>query len=162
MPTTIGEDFVCTKCNARQKVFPIAMSEKALRAFQLNAEDFAERHARCVETEKSISVTQWQSPEQWVMGADTGMSSLTIWSCITGKTPPHGHRYHRPMDGDDFGRCLRLVRAFGWRNRLSEVSDRRPEWRPIVDAWDELAALHDAKDWHTIFVRLGELSEVPR
>jgi hypothetical protein len=52
-------------------------------------------------------------------------------------------RASTPKDPSDFGRCHDLLRLFPeWRARLPEVAERYPEWRSIVDVWDELAALY--------------------
>jgi hypothetical protein len=84
-------------------------------------------------------------------GGDTGTSSLTIWSVMTGLAIPtlHGGNDRRadvPHDPADFGRCHRLLDLFPqWRKRLAEVADRYPEWSGLVDAWDELTELYLAE-----------------
>ena len=79
----------------------------------------------------------------WLDGCDTGVSSRTI-AHVLGGVPIHVNSNY-PYDPDDFGRCLRLVRLMGWRDRLHEVSERYPNtaWPGIIDAWDEIAALYD-------------------
>ena len=79
----------------------------------------------------------------WVGNGDTGTSSLTIWSVLTGYPSPHG-RYDVPHDPDDFGRCYRLLQVMPlWRSRLVEVVEKCHDWTPFVDAWDELTALYE-------------------
>jgi hypothetical protein len=54
-------------------------------------------------------------------------------------------RWHSntPSDPDDFSRCYRLLLKFPeWRERLQEVADRFPEWKGMVDNWDELERLY--------------------
>jgi hypothetical protein len=82
--------------------------------------------------------------ERWFHGTDTGTSSLTI-AHVLGGTPAPRTGFSHPYDPDDLGRCLRLVRLMGWRDRLPEVAARFPRspWPRLVDAWDELAALYD-------------------
>jgi hypothetical protein len=81
----------------------------------------------------------------WFMSDDTGISSRVIWSVMTGvdcKDRLYGGGY--PNDPSDFGRCRRLLQKFPhWRNRLDEVSDRYPEWKPLVEHWDELNRLYE-------------------
>lgn len=68
---------------------------------------------------------------EWLLGHDTGISSLTICAVLSGK---HGiaaevARGHFgadiPHDPADFGRCYRLLQAIPeWRARLEEVAPR--------------------------------------
>ncbi len=84
------------------------------------------------------------TPEQWIVGDDTGVSSVTIWSVMMGVTPRWSGT---PMDADDFGRCVRLLDCFpGWRERLSEVSGVYPEWEGLIACWSELQGHFRAGD----------------
>ncbi len=96
------------------------------------------------------------SPEaQWLRGTDTGISSMTLFSVLAtdahlrreaagwledcGRGP--GKEMGVPWDGDDFGRCFRLINGFpAWRERLSEVAASFPDsaWPEIVRRWQEL------------------------
>jgi len=79
--------------------------------------------------------------DAWLFGADTGMSSKSIFGVMTGKPVGEGSF---PWDPDDFGRCYRLLAKFpGWRSRLSEVSQKYPAWSGLVENWDELTALYE-------------------
>lgn len=85
----------------------------------------------------------WQT---WVHNGDTGISSLTIWSVMTGLEPPDGDTFRPgiPSDPSDFGRCYRLLKIMpSWRPRLPEVAAIYPNWKPLVDVWDELTALYE-------------------
>lgn len=78
----------------------------------------------------------------WLAGSDTGISSKTIWSVMTGF--PVDVRPTIPLDPSDFGRCYRLLQEFpGWRERMPEVAAKHEHWKPMVDAWDELTALYE-------------------
>lgn len=44
------------------------------------------------------------TPIDWLLGGDTGVSSKTILSVMTGSEMA---RPGAPLDGDDFGRCMR-------------------------------------------------------
>lgn len=98
----------------------------------------------------------------WMRNGDTGVSSETIWHVMTGETVrSHGI----PWDPSDFGRCYRLLKVMpSWRGRMPEVADRFPEWRPLVDAWDELTALYEEEaPNHTgpapkLYARMQELT----
>lgn len=86
------------------------------------------------------------TPEQWIVGDDTGVSSKTIWAvmmgAVSGQEP--WYAFDVPHDPDDFGRCYRLLKAIPeWRPRLHEVAERFPKWAPLIAAWDELTALYE-------------------
>lgn len=84
------------------------------------------------------------TPLQWVMGPDTGISSMTIYAVMMGAgTPAHTGFPHDP---DDFGRCHRLLKSFPeWRKRLPELATTYGgSWAALVEHWDELATLYEA------------------
>lgn len=82
-----------------------------------------------------------QKALEWIVGGDTGTSSKTIWSVMMGVKPDYASV---PLDPDDFGRCYRLLaRVPMWRVRLGEVAAKYAEWKPLVEAWDELTALYE-------------------
>lgn len=77
---------------------------------------------------------------EWLFGNDTGLSSKTIWCTMTG-TPDPKPRW--PYDPSDFGRCHRLLQRFPeWHGRIAEMEQHGPEWRALVEVWDELEALY--------------------
>ena len=84
----------------------------------------------------------------WLLGTDTGISSLTLFSVLSrhgtvarakiGRWQPDA-----PQDPADFGRCLRLLDLIpSWRGRLNEVVTAHPFWGPLVREWDRLEALY--------------------
>lgn len=80
------------------------------------------------------------TPEQWIVGRDTGMSSITIWSVMMGVKPGWPSI---PLDPSDFGRCFRMLLLIpGWRARLPEVATAYPEWAPLVAHWHEIESLY--------------------
>ena len=79
------------------------------------------------------------TPNEWIIGGDTGISSQTIWTVLTG-TPLKGGDI--PHDPSDFGRCYRLLKAIpGWGDRMQEVADASPKWNPLVREWDKMTEL---------------------
>jgi hypothetical protein len=95
--------------------------------------------------------------KRWLSGYDTGISSLTIASVLGGAK--FGRDRDVPHDSDDFGRCLRLVRLMEWRDVLVRVSAKYPAWAPIIERWDELAALHDAGKHEEIYDILSKYED---
>lgn len=81
---------------------------------------------------------------QWFLFGDTGTSSRTIATVLSGNYPPkfkdaHPFDYDIPHDPSDLGRCLRLLDLIPeWEPRLAEVVALFPEWGPLVTAWTEL------------------------
>lgn len=143
-----GEEMVCLHCGARQRLaFPIDLA-----VFAAACKAYSSAHARCrpnpavAATEEQRRVDAEQSPEAWMGGPDTGVSSVTIWQVMmqSHKAPWLDFRPDVPHDPSDFGRCYRLLQAFpAWRPRLPEVAARYPKWGPMVRDWDRLAALYD-------------------
>ena len=83
---------------------------------------------------------------KWVFGEDTGLSSRTIAGVMLNVPTEHIHRPSFPLDGDDLGRCLRLLDKMPeWKARLDEVAVCFPAWQPLVNHWRELAALYAAE-----------------
>jgi hypothetical protein len=90
-------------------------------------------------------VSPTQEQWEWVISDDTGLSSKTIWSTLTGQVLPRLWA-SVPWDSADFGRCYRLLMRFPeWRARLPEVAAAHSEWKPLVARWDELTALYEAE-----------------
>ena len=142
-----GEEMFCSHCGHRQKLtFPID-----LNVFAAAAKAFTASHRECepdprvTEEEERKRVEATKSPDAWRRGPDTGISSITIWSVMTGR--PHGLAGFGPdvpHDPADFGRCHRLLQAFPeWRVRLGEVVVRYPAWGPMIREWDRMTALYE-------------------
>jgi hypothetical protein len=83
-------------------------------------------------------------PQDWARGRDTGISSGTIYSVLTGFSSPYrGHDI--PRDPSDFGRCYRLLELFpAWKPRLGAVAAAYPAWKPFVREWDRLTEMYEA------------------
>ena len=132
-----GEIGYCTRCGQGLNINlpqPMDLLGEIMKAF-------VKIHSRCAAgnyVEKPAT-----TPEEWADGRDTGTSSLTIYSAITGKRSRH-ISFDVPHDPDDFGRCYRLLKLFpAWREKLAETIKLCPEWEPFVAAWDELTALYE-------------------
>jgi hypothetical protein len=79
---------------------------------------------------------------EWLLSDDTGTSSRTIVAATTGLTIAF-HKTGTPRDMGDFGRCVRMLDALPeLRSKLYRVSERHPEWSPLIERWGELQALY--------------------
>jgi hypothetical protein len=74
---------------------------------------------------------------RWVAGDHVGLSSMAIFSHMTGVRPRRG--WAHPWDPDDLSRCLRLLRAVpAWRARIPEMARRSKTWKALSARWDEI------------------------
>lgn len=82
----------------------------------------------------------------WLQHGDCGRSSMTISHALHGvPTVPSkvlpGPAV--PYDADDLRRCVQLLDLLPeWRDRILEVGDRVPAWRPMVARWAELEQVY--------------------
>lgn len=140
---TVGKEPVYVHCGKCSHEWPIAFLPLPIDAFARLAKAAC---PMCGEA-KQVFIGPLSRPtaegnaRAWLTNGDTGISSETIWSVLT------GHPVRRagvPRDPQDFGRCHRLLKVMpAWRARLPEVAAKYPEWKPLVDAWDELTALYE-------------------
>jgi hypothetical protein len=73
---------------------------------------------------------------EWMEGRDSGTSSKTILSLLTGITV---RQHDVPYDMDDIGRCVRMLNLFPeLKTRINEVSEKDIAWMPFIDCWDQL------------------------
>ena len=126
---------------------------------------FGENHAECPATKEGAKRFDYSNAYEWSRSWDTGISSLTIFSVLTGE-PLQCSRADTPKDPEDFGRCVRLLDvAPEWRNRLQAVADRYPEWEPLVKNWPELEALYRQEipsgRAPILYERMQNLAKVP-
>ena len=72
---------------------------------------------------------------EWLMGDDTGVSSMSILSVMLNVKPSRLFGTCPPFDDDDLGRCHRLLERFPeWVPRLREVERKLgASWKPWLD-----------------------------
>lgn len=83
----------------------------------------------------------------WCFSGDTGISSKTIVAVALNVPWPWGYhatqRQDAPYDPSDFGRCYRLLKSIPeLREMAFPVLRRRPEWKGLVENWDELTKVY--------------------
>jgi len=77
--------------------------------------------------------------DSWLASDDTGLSSVFMASVLGGFSRPYAH----PYDPGDFGRCVRLLSAVPeFRPRIADMASASPEWKRLVESWDELERLY--------------------
>jgi len=83
---------------------------------------------------------------EWIVGDKTGTSSKTIWAHFVSHSRPGGtFGAMTPSDPSDFLRCYWLLKiAPEWRERIGEMGQRYPEWKPLTDNWGELEKMLEA------------------
>lgn len=101
--------------------------------------------------------------QAWLLSDDTGISSKYIVSAIKrgesfrslgGKGVGYGH----PHDSDDFGRCVRLLKAAPeLRSQLSVMRECSKEWKQLFDNWADLEALYEGEEYRKCSERIREL-----
>ena len=82
----------------------------------------------------------------WLVLHDSGLSSCCIADVMCGMQPTRNH----PHDGEDFGRCERLLMLYPeWRARLGEMAIVSRHWDALVPRWDEVVVAwrHDIELW---------------
>lgn len=131
----------CGDCNYQFAPAFLPMSAEAFgRLKHVQCPMCASRKVLCGEFPKP---TNEGDAIAWLSNGDTGISSETIWSVLT------GHPVNRtgwPSDPSDFGRCYRLLQVMpSWRARLGEVSARFPKtpWVALIARWDDVARLYE-------------------
>ena len=133
-----GDSMLCTRCGIGKKLFPCPVDEIPARL-----DRFSNEHYDCLPSPASLDIQAqpYEKPVDWIVGDDTGTSSVTIWAVMMGAKAA---RSGVPHDPSDFGRCYRLLRAFPeWRARMPEVAKTYPAWAPFVEKWDQLTALFE-------------------
>jgi hypothetical protein len=127
--------------------------------FAAMLKSFAKEHAKCKPSERGAARMKATTPDEWMASCDTGTSSETIWSVMTGRPVK---RTGIPWDPADFGRCYRLLKLFpAWRARMPEVAKKHAEWAGLVKEWDELTRLFEEESpsgtCPKLWVRMQEL-----
>jgi len=83
------------------------------------------------------TVTTAQRLNAWFLSGDTGASSICIAQHLTGA----GCSGDYPMDAEDVGRCIRLLKFVPeFRSRLPEMAKVNRYWAVLIPRWREIEA----------------------
>lgn len=97
---------------------------------------------------------QTDRANSWIAGRDTGASSKAIWAVMMGQKGDGSY----PSDGDDLGRCLRLLEFIPeWKPRINEMAPVNQYWAALVANWDELTKLHALTDHGPVYKRMKQI-----
>ena len=112
-----------------------------------------------------------QRLEWWAnTSCDTGLSSETIalvlghltWEELQNKPGAFGVSSSgwTPKDGDDFGRCHRLLELIPeWKSELHQVAEAyaNTAWPKLIQNWMRLSKLFNDKRYNELYFALKEL-----
>ena len=100
--------------------------------------------------------------DEWIISGDTGSSSKTMWAALKGIKIDNAkeRRFDYPYDNADFGRCYRLVKNCNVsKEELLKVKEVFKWLAPLIDSWDDLAALYEKGDGTSSKILYKKLSE---
>lgn len=81
---------------------------------------------------------------EWFAGSDTGASSKTIANHMLGLEQEKPFGIAEPSDGDDLGRCLRLLAKIPeWEARIGEMEALSNTWAALVPTLGGAEGAHD-------------------
>lgn len=163
--------FVCLHCGEMFDMYPVSpvpvnVVLGAMKGFSKDHEQckydplFGHACIHCCafghEPEKCSRLEYGGDFRNWMVGPDTGRSSLVICQKLSGHmtlTPASV-----PYDDADFGRCHRLLHAIpGWRARIGEMKGVSPQWKALAENWDALEAMFVARETRKLYERIAEL-----
>lgn len=99
-----------------------------------------------------VNVREGMSISEYFECDDIGSSSKYMAYFIDGGTtrlPIQDYSY--PHDADDFGRCLRMVRALGFENKVFLMLTAGHEWRDIATHWGKLVDHYENQNRKEIY-----------
>ena len=113
--------------------------------------------------EGTTTITLTEPMKEWLRNGERGISSETIFEAMTGI--PLGQKHNTPQDPSDFNRCYMLLLTVPeFRGRIKEVGEAFPDWKPLINNWDELEHLFEEellREDHKapkLYARLHELN----
>lgn len=149
--TTIrNKELFCLHCGGTNKIiYPIGIKEMTEKI-----NDFNKLHAKCKKTwQQPMAVPTWPAHQKisfWLEHGERGLSSETICQSCGGV--PLKSRGNHPLDVDDFKRCYNLLQMVPeLKNKLDQLSNWSVTWEKLVNNWDELTQLYEAKKYEEVY-----------
>ena len=103
---------------------------------------------------------------RWLLGTDTGVSSITMFSEMIDKADLRLEALSRirdpdiPHDSSDFGRCYRLLQKFPeFGKRWAKLVEKHPAWRLYADNWSTLEGHWVAKEYVAVNAMLDRIRD---
>ena len=104
-----------------------------------------------------IQSTAGMTPQEWLASDDVGESSrymITVLASL-GLPMPDGAT---PSDGDDLGRCIRMVDACGLESEIHRLESMGDDWCRIAKNWASLKEWYADSDYQAIYTFLNKRS----
>lgn len=87
----------------------------------------------------------------WLGCGDVGLSSRYMAEVLDGGETCHFvSDYHYPHDVSDFARCVRMVAALDWTERVPMLLGKGKEWDYIARNWKQMVKLYDHKEYNDL------------
>lgn len=140
-----NEKLFCFNCGGShdlQLPLPVKQMTDTMKAFD-------KLHKNCLpvwkEPEPPLGKSEIEKAAWWLRSGETGLSSKTIYSIITGQNVMGTWGYSHPSDPDDFRRCYLLLKAVPeWCLKLDKMRKVSEVWDRLVDNWDKLSEMLEA------------------
>ena len=107
---------------------------------------FEEMHNDCEKTWEEPKINSKLDIEQkiswWWNNGERGMSSETMWNCLSGKKD---FKVSIPYDPDDFKRCYKLLEVIPeWKTELNKLKKLSKTWCNYVDNWELMTMMYES------------------
>ncbi|HHP5494145.1 hypothetical protein ACTG16_23515 [Aeromonas sp. 23P] len=97
----------------------------------------------------SVMATDGMGLAAWLESDDTGLSSKYMACVLSGQ---FCSEYAYPRDPDDFGRCVRLLKAVPeLAPKLIQMQGRGAMWDAVVENWDRWVAMLNEKQHEELY-----------
>lgn len=139
-------DLFCYNCGGSVKIplpMPVGIAADLMKSFD-------KHHKNCSKTwTEPIPEPNDNSEEDnanwWFLNGERGLSSMAIYTRMTGRIIEDGRTTCHPSDPDDFRRCYLLLQAVPqWKEKMYLMKPVSKVWSSLVDNWDKLTEMFEA------------------
>ncbi|EKP0311738.1 hypothetical protein JE959_001764 [Aeromonas veronii] len=97
----------------------------------------------------SVMATEGMGLAAWLESDDTGLSSKYMACVLSGQ---FCSEFAYPRDTDDFGRCVRLIKAVPeLAPKIAQMQGRGAMWDAVVENWDRWVAMLNDKQHDELY-----------